>query len=238
MPKIDAGKYGYCNSGNITSSFTDARETGSSATNQPTSADIKVADFFTDAGKGARSWRFFRFFCAFDTSSYSSGYTISNLTFNWRNTGSTTCTPSICFPTFIFVKSTAQGSADTDLATSDYYSSVTYGTAYSSNFNISTSAGDASVSLNSTAVTDFASGLLKVVMVQYGNDYSDTTSTSNMQQRAQANFSSGSSGYVPYIEFDAVATGWENDINGVVNSNIQRIFPVPVTNIEEVIGVE
>jgi len=237
MAKIDAGKYGYCNSGNVTN-FTSARETGSSATNEPTSANIKVADFFTDAGKGPRSWRFFRFFCAFDTSSYSSGYTISNLTFNWRNTASTNCSPAICFPTFIFVKSTAQGDADTPLAVSDYYSSVVYSTAYSSNFNISTSAGDASVSLNSTAVTDFASGLLKVVMVQYGNDYSDTTSTSNMQQQAYANFSAGSSGYVPYIEFDAVATGWENDINGVVNSNIQRIFPVPVANIEEVIGVE
>jgi len=237
MAKIDAGKYGYCNSGNETN-FTTARQTGTSASNQPVSSNTKVGDFFTNAGKGARTWRFYRFFCAFDTSSYSSGYAISNLTFNWRNTGSTNCSPTICFPTFIIVESTAQGSADTDLAVSDYYSSVVYSTAYSSNFNISTSAGDASVSLNSTAVTDFASGVLKVVMVQYGNDYSDTTSTSNMEQRAYANFSAGSSGYVPYIEFDAVATGWENDINGVVNSNIQRVFPIPVTNIENIVGVE
>jgi hypothetical protein len=148
------------------------------------------------------------------------------------------CSPTICFPTFIIVESTAQGSADTNLAVSDYYSSVVYSTAYSSNFNISTSAGDAAVSLNATAVTDFASGLLKVVMVQYGNDYSDTTSTSNMQQDAYGNFDTGGSGYVPYIEFDAVATGWQNDINGVVNSNIQRVYPIPVTNIENIVGVE
>ena len=236
MAKIDAGKYGYCNSGNVTN-FTSARETGSSATNEPTSANIKVADFFTDAGKGPRSWRFFRFFCAFDTSSYSSGYTISNLTFNWRNTASTNCSPTICFPTFIVVKSTAQGSADTDLATSDYYSSVTYGTAYSSNFNISTSAGDASVSLNSTAVTDFASGLLKVVMVQYGNDYSDTTSTSNMQQQAYANFSAGSSGFVPFIQFDAVASGYGNDIIGVDSGDIEKVVSVATADISQVIGV-
>ena len=237
MAKIDAGKYGYIQSANQTT-LNAARTTGYTVANQPASANTKVSEFFRDSGKGGTVYKVVRFFCAFDTSSYSSGYTISSLTFNWRNTGSTTCTPSICFPTFIFVKSTAQGSADTDLATSDYYSSVTYGTAYSSNFNISTSAGDASVSLNSTAVTDFASGLLKVVMVQYGNDYSDTTSTSNMQQRAQANFSSGSSGYVPYIQFDAVATGWENDISGVVNSNIEKVDAVPVANIENIIGVE
>ena len=236
MPKIDAGKYGYCNSGNVTN-FTSARETGSSATNEPTSANIKVADFFTDAGKGPRSWRFFRFFCAFDTSSYSSGYTISNLTFNWRNTASTNCSPAICFPTFIFVKSTAQGDADTPLAVSDYYSSVVYSTAYSSNFNISTSAGDASVSLNSTAVTDFASGLLKVVMVQYGNDYSDTTSTSNMQQQAYANFSAGSSGFVPFIQFDAVASGYGNDIIGVDSGDIEKVVSVATADISQVIGV-
>ena len=236
MPKIDAGKYGYASSGNVTN-FTTARETGSSATNEPTSANIKVADFFTDAGKGPRSWRFFRFFCAFDTSSYSSGYTISNLTFNWRNTASTNCSPTICFPTFIIVKSTAQGSADTPLATSDYYSSVVYSTAYSSNFNISTSAGDASVSLNSTAVTDFASGLLKVVMVQYGNDYSDTTSTSNMQQQAYANFSAGSSGFVPFIQFDAVASGYGNDIIGVDSGDIEKVVSVATADISQVIGV-
>jgi len=237
MPKIDAGKYGYGNSGNVTN-FTTARQTGITATNQPTAANSVVSGFFTNAGKGARTWRFMRFFCAFDTSSYSSGYTISNLTFNWRETSSTMCSPTICFPTFIIVKSTAQGSADTDLTTSDFYSSVDYSTAYSSSVNLTSGAGDTSISLNATAVTDFASGLLKVVMVQYGNDYSDTTSTSNMQQDAYANFDSGSSGYVPYIQFDAVASGWENDINGVVNSNIQRIYPIPVTNIENVVGVE
>ena len=236
MAKIDASKYGYVNSGNETN-FTDARETGSSATNQPTSANVKVAEFHTDAGKGARTWRMFRFFCAFDTSSYSSGYSISNLTFNWRNTASTTCSPAICFPAFIIVKSTAQGSANADLATSDFYSSVVYSTAYSSSSNLSTSAGDSSISLNSTAITDFGTGLLKVVMVQYGNDYSDTTSTSNMEQVAAANFASGSSGYVPFLEFDAVQTGYGNDIIGVSSSNIDKVIDVSSTNIDKVLGV-
>jgi len=236
MPKIDAGKYGEAHSGNETN-FTTARQTGNSVTNQSTNSNIKVGDFFTNAGKGARTWRFTRFFCAFDTSSYSSGYAISNLTFNWRNTASTLCAPTICFPTFIIVKSTAQGSADTDLSTSDYYSSVVYSTAYSSNTNLSTSAGDSSISLNSTAITDFASGLLKVVMVQYGNDYSDTTSTSDMEQRAYANFASGSNGYVPYLQFDAVQTGYDNDVIGVSSGNIDSVESVATANISQIIGV-
>ena len=237
MPKIDAGKYGYANSGNVTSSFTNARETGQSATNQPTGSDVKVAEFHTNAGKGARSWRMFRFFCAFDTSSYSSGYTISNLTFNYRNTSSTGCTPAICSPAFIIVKSTAQGSADTDLSASDYFSDVVYSTAYSSSTAISLSAGDTSISLNATAITDFGTGLLKVVMVQTLNDYNDTTSTSNMQQEAYANFDAGSSGYIPFIEFDAVQTGYGNDVLGVSSGNIDDVLAVATENIDKVLGV-
>ncbi len=237
MAKIDAGKYGYAYSGNITSSFTDARETGQGVFNQSTSANTKVADFFTDAGKGSRSWRFYRFFCAFDTSSYSSGYTISNLTFNFRRTTSTTCSPTICFPTFIIVKSTAQGSADADLTTSDYFSDVVYTTAYSSSTNLTSSDADTSISLNATAITDFGTGLLKVVMVQYGNDYSDTTSTSDKEQAAYANFSSGNSGYVPFIEFDAVETGYENDVIGVSGSNIDSVNAIARADIDQIIGV-
>ena len=237
MPKIDAGKYGYAYSA-FESSFNDARDNGSVASNQPVSANTIVAQYFRDSGKGGTNYRINRFFCAFDTSSYSIGYTISNLTFNFRRTTSTTCSPTICFPTFIVVKSTAQGDADTDLAVSDFYSSVVFSTAYSSSTNLTSSNADTSISLNSTAVTDFGTGLLKVVVVQYGNDYSDSAGMSDMTQKLYANFASGSSGYVPFIEFDAVASGWGNDINGVVNSNIQRVFPVPVTNIEDVIGVE
>ena len=237
MPKIDAGKYGWAYSGNITSSFTDARETGFNVFNQSTSADIKIAEFQTSAGKGSRSYRFYRFFCAFDTSSYSSGYAISNLTFNFRRTTNTTCSPTICFPQFIIVKSTAQGDADTDLTTSDYFSDVVYTTAYSSATNITSSNADTSISLNATAITDFGTSLLKVVMVQYGNDYSDTTSSSDLQQVVYGNFASGSSGYVPYLEFDAVATGYGNDVIGVSSSNIDSVNAIARADIDQIIGV-
>ena len=156
MPKIDAGKYGYAYSA-FESSFTTARETGSTVSNQPTAASLLVAQYFRDSGKGGTNYRMYRFFCAFDTSSYSSGYTISNLTFNFRRTSSTTCTPTICFPTFIIVKSTAQGSADTDLSVSDYFSDVVYTTAYSSATNLTSSVVPAvpalvPVSLKSTSL--------------------------------------------------------------------------------------
>jgi len=237
MAKIDAGKYGYIASANWTT-LNAARTTGNTVANQPASANTKVSEFFRDSGKGGTVYKVGRFFCAFDTSSYSSGYTISSLTFNWRNTSSTSCTPSICFPTFIVVKSTAQGDADDNLSTSDFYSSVDFSTAYSSNTNLSTSAGDSSITLNATAVTAFLTGLLKIVVVQYTNDYSNYAGTADKTTRMYANFATGSSGYVPYIEFTATAIpGYGNDVIGVDSGDIEKVIQIETADIEKVIGV-
>tara|TARA_R100001163_G_C5034236_1_gene173778 strand:+ start:64 stop:774 length:711 start_codon:yes stop_codon:yes gene_type:complete len=236
MPKIDAGKYGYIRSGNETS-FNDARTNGVSAVNQPTNSNTEMAQFFRDSGKGGTVYKIQRFFCAFDTSSYSSGYTISNLTFNWRNTTSTTCTPTVCFPTFIIVKSTAQGSADTNLSTGDFYSDVDFSTAYSSSANLTSSSADATINLNATAVTAFGTGLLKIVVVQYGNDYSNSSGMSDLQQRMYGDFDSSNVGYVPYVQFDAVAAGYDNDVIGVSSSNINSVVTVAAGDISNIIGV-
>lgn len=236
MAKIDAGKYGYAYSA-FESSFTTARETGSTVSNQPISSNTLVAQYFRDSGKGGTNYRINRFFCAFDTSSYSSGYDISNLTFNFRRTTSTTCSPTICTPVFIIVKSTAQGSADTNLAVSDFYSSVDFSTAYSSSTNLTSSNADTSISLNATAITDFGTGLLKIVLIQYDNDYSDTGGSSDKTTKAYANFTTSGTGFVPFIEFDAVESGYSNDVIGVSSSNIEDVLDVATGNIEKVIGV-
>lgn len=236
MAKIDAGKYGHAKSA-FQSTFSAARTTGSTATNQSVAANNLVSQVFRDSGKGGTNYQISRLFCAFDTSSYSSGFTITNLTFNWRNTTSTTCSPTICFPQFIVVKSTAQGDADTDLAVSDFYSSVDFSTSYSSSTNLTSSNADASISLNATAVTAFQTGLLKIVIVQYGNDYSNSDPSSDLTQRMYANYASGSSGYVPYIEFTAVASGYGNNVNGVDNADIEKVIAVSGGDIEKIIGV-
>ena len=236
MAKIDAGKYGYIRSGNETS-FNDARTNGVSAVNQPTTSNTEMAQFFRDSGKGGTVYKIQRFFCAFDTSSYSSGYTISNLTLNWRNTTSTTCTPTVCFPQFIIVKSTAQGSADTNLSTGDFYSDVDFSTAYSSSANLTSSSADATINLNATAVTAFGTGLLKIVVVQYGNDYSNSSGMSDLQQRMYGDFDSSNVGYVPYIEFTATAAGYSNDVIDISSSNIETVDGIAAADISTIIGV-
>jgi len=237
MPKIDASKYGSVSSG-FESTFNAARTTGATAVNQSLASNTTVSQYFRDSGKGGTNDKITRFFCAFDTSSYSSGYTISNLKFHWRNTAGTTCSPTICFPAFIIVKSTAQGDADTNLSSSDFYSDVDFSTAYSSSTNLSTSAGDSSITLNATAVTAFLTGLLKIVVVQYTNDYSNYAGTADKTTRMYANFATGSSGYVPYIEFTAtVIPGYGNDIIGVDSGDIEKVIQIETADIEEGIGV-
>tara|TARA_R110002012_G_scaffold317579_2_gene534338 strand:- start:73 stop:786 length:714 start_codon:yes stop_codon:yes gene_type:complete len=237
MPKIDASKYGYISSGNDTT-FNSARTSGVTVINQPASSNTLVSQFFRDSGKGGTVYKIARFFCAFDTSSYSSGYTISSLTFNFRNTTSTTCSPTICFPQFIIVKSTAQGSADTNLSTGDFYSDVDYSTTYSSQASLTSSNADASISLNATAVTAFLTGLLKVVVVQYDNDYGNYSGSADRIQRMYSNFASGSSGFDPFIEFTATAIpGYGNDVIGVDSGDIEKVIKIETADIEKVIGV-
>jgi len=236
MPKIDASKYGSVSSG-FESTFNAARTTGATAVNQSVASNTTVSQYFRDSGKGGTNYKITRFFCAFDTSSYSSGYTISNLKFHWRNSAGTTCSPAICFPAFIIVKSTAQGNADTNLSSSDFYSDVDFSTAYSSSTNLSTSAGDSSITLNSTAITAFGTDLLKLVVLQYGNDYANAGGMSDLTQKMNANFASGSSGYIPYIEFDAVVSGYGNDVSGVSSDDIASVNSVATANISQIIGV-
>jgi len=233
MPKIDASKYGYIRS-NTGSNFNTARQTGDVVSNQATTSNVKSMQYFQDSGKGATNYSFARFFCAFNTSSYSTGYTITNLTFNFRSTGSTQ--GGTFGPNVTILKSTAQGNANTDLTTSDFYSDVDYNTAYSSNSVWTNQATDVSISLNATAITAFGTDYLKLVVVQTNNDLGNTSSGSNEGDYGYANFAGGSSGYVPYIQFDAVASGYDNDIAGVSASDIGEVDDVAAADIAKISG--
>jgi len=123
------------------------------------------------------------------------------------------------------------------LSSSDFYSDVDFSTAYSSSTNLSTSAGDSSITLNSTAITAFGTDLLKLVVLQYGNDYANAGGMSDLTQKMNANFASGSSGYVPYIQFDAVVSGYGNDVSGVSSDDIASVNSVATANISQIIGV-
>jgi len=231
MPNITASKYGVA-TGALSQTFSTARTTSSSYANQPSGSNYNVVEFFRDSGKGGTNYRFRRFFLAFDVSSYASGYTISNLQLNWR---STTSTQNINNGAIV-VKSTAQGNADTNLSGSDFYNAVDYSTAYSSAFTWADANADTSISLNSNAISQFSNSYLKLVMISKTYDYDNFSGLSDVIVRGYANIS-GTGGFVPYISFDAVASGYSNTVIGVDGDDIDNIIGVDSADIANVSGI-
>ena len=241
MPNINATKY--VNAlGTMTQNFSTARESdGNSHTDNSTSSNIGIVQFFRDSGKGATNYRFFRFFCVFDFSSYTSG-TITNLVFNYRATTSTGNTGALEKRVAI-VKFDGMGSGPSfsDYQNSEFFDDIDYSTAYtdvSSTIPEWTDANsDATIAMNSTAISDAQSnGELKIAVVQYTNDYNDTDSSSDVHYDYHANFSTGASGFVPFISFDHAA-GYGHNVAGVASGNIASVKGVATANIASVIGV-
>jgi len=229
MPTINASKYGYLVQSSTTSFL--ALRNGTTAlqtNNQPTSTKISVRFRYVAGGKGSE-WQLHRAYWAFDTSTYSSGYTITDLQVKFDPTTST----STNFPVAI-IKSTAQGDADTNLVSGDW-DSLDFNTLYSDNSSTNFWPDTNSVStidLNSTAVTDFSNGVLKVAIVWWF-DYTGTGGlVSPTTINAYQNYN-----YVPRLEFTATPTGYGNDVNDVSSSNIGKIIDVASADINKVIDV-
>ena len=231
MPNINASKYGIA-TGAMSQTFSTARTTASTYSNQPSTSNSLAVEFFRDSGKGGTNYRFRRFFLAFDVSAYASGYTISNLQLNWR---STTSTQNITNGAII-VKSTAQGNADTNLSGTDFYNAVDYSSAYSSAFTWADANADTSVSLNSNAISQFSNSYLKLVMISKVYDYDNFSGISDITVKGQVNIS-GTGGFVPYISFTAVASGYDNNVIGVDSDAIGNVIGVASADIDNVIGI-
>ena len=231
MPNINASKYGIA-TGTISQTFSTARTTSASYSNQPSTSNSLAVEFFRDSGKGGTNYRFRRFFLAFDVSAYASGYTISNLQLNWR---STTSTQNITNGAIV-VKSTAQGNADTNLSGTDFYNAVDYSTAYSSAFTWADANADTSVSLNSNAISQFSNSYLKLVMISKVYDYDNSSGVSDIVVKGQVNIS-GTGGFVPYISFTAVASGYGNTVNSVDPDDIGSVIGVASADIANVSGI-
>jgi hypothetical protein len=231
MPNITASKYGIA-TGTISETFSTARTTASSYSNQPSTTNSLATEFFRDSGKGGTNYRFRRFFLAFDVSAYASGYTISNLQLNWR---STTSTQNITNGAIV-VKSTAQGNADTNLSGTDFYNAVDYSTAYSSAFTWADANADTSVSLNSSAISQFSNSYLKLVMISKLYDYDKSAGVADIVVKGQVNIS-GTGGFVPYISFTAVASGYGNTVNSVDPDDIGSVIGVASADIANVSGI-
>ena len=211
MATVTASKYGTIVKQGSTSFSATRTGTGSSVLNQTSTSNGTAGQMNYETGKGDE-WNIKRLYLAFDVSAYASGYTITNLKLYYTPTTSTTSNFKIAV-----IKSTAQGDADADLATSDYYTPLDYGVDYADNDGTDVWADSSSLSyfdLNSTAIAAFSNSYIKLAIVEYTHDYNNAAPGFATDWKSYWNTNST----VPYLSFTATSTGWNyGEINGVTS---------------------
>ena len=222
MPTINVNRQGTA-TGAVSSNFNTARTSAAGSVNDgDTSSSIHV-QYFHSAGRGGLTKRFKRVFLHFDTSGITA--TVSAAHIDVR--GNTSSDPNDT----IMVKSTAfGGDGGTALATSDFYSSLDYSTAYSSELT-SWSSGNNEYTLTATALADIKNNNNFILaIVEHDSDFInlDQTNISDISINL---------GITITLDYTLAPVGYSNIVNGVASANIGEVIGVATANIEKVIGV-
>ena len=180
MPTLSTSKTGV-GVGQSSTTFATARQNGSSVTSNPGSTFSTAIKYAASAGRGSLTHSMRRTFLYFDTSGLTG--TISNTSLNIR--GNTNNSADV-----IVLKSTAfGGDGSSNLTTSDFFSTINYSTAYSSEYDSWTATGDNDIDLNSTANTDIQNNDAFIcVIVEHTNDFGNTAASSATSNESGINF--------------------------------------------------
>jgi len=222
MATIDASKAGYV-VGQASTTFATSRQNGSSVVSAPTNDQINPIMYKGTSGRGSLTHAIRRTFLYFDTSGLTG--TISNASLNIE--GVTNHTANV-----IVLKSTAfGGDGGTALATSDFFSTIDYSTAYSSEYDWVLGTND--IDLNSGANTDIQNDNAFIcAIVESSGDYSNTAATSATSKLAGIAF-----GTTITLTYTEASSGYANDVIGVATANIGEVLGVATANIGKVIGI-
>lgn len=226
MPTINVNRTGK-GTGVISSNFNTARTSNAaSVVDGPSGVRANAVQYFSSAGRGGGTKRFKRVFFHFDTSGITSELSAAHI-----DVGMGTTTIGDPNDT-IMVKSTAfGGDGGTALATTDFFSSIDYSTAYSTELT-SPSTGNNEYTLTSAALTDIENNdHFTLALIEHDNDF--------------ANSDQGDGAYDITVDFDTtitldytlVPTGYTHDVIGVDSSNLSKVIGIATANISKVIGV-
>ena len=222
MPTLNASKHGVGTS-QASATFATVRQNASSVTTNQTGTNN--IQYLASAGRGSLTHQIKRTFLYFDTSGLTG--TISNTSINIA--GSTNESADV-----IVLKSTAfGGDGSSNLASSEYFSSIDFSTAYSSEYNSWTATGTNNISLNSTANTDIQNNDAFIcAIVEHTNDFNNTAASSATSNQAGVNFSTT----ITLTYTEAAASGPANltSLNGVAKASITSANTITLANITSV----
>ena len=220
MPKINVNRQG-AGTGIANGTFATARSNAASAVTDGDSSNFTVQYF-----KG-RTKRFKRAFLHFDTSGITGTVSAAHIDINGAD-GSTDPDPNDT----IMVKSTAfGGDGGTALATSDHFSSLDYGTAYSDELT-TWSTGNNEYTLTAAALADIKNNdHFTLAVIDHDNDYANSDATATSDIRIDFNTTIT-------LDYTVAASGYGHDVNGVAAANIGKIINVATANIGKINSVD
>ena len=210
------------------STFSTCRQTAANVTDGNfTTSNLGLRYLFAPGrGRGGGTHSIARSFFHFDVSGVTG--TVSSLTLNILGNTNTSSDG-------IVLKSTAfGGNGGSALSTSDYFSSINFSTAYSTEFT-TWSTGANSITLNSTAESDIQNNdNFTLVLVNHNNDFSNTAATTSTTAQNGINFSIDSNVRLIFTE---TSTTNITSINTIARSNITSFSTIALADITSINGV-
>ena len=176
------------------------------------------------SGRGATTYRVYRSFFEFDTSSITQTLSSATLKIYFDNDSGNA--------NVIAIRSDAFGGG---ALASDDFNNVAFTTPYSAEVN-TTSNGVASITLNATALADIKDNDDFIfALVNYDYDYSNTAPTTAQNYVAVHFADTSTTSNKPQIDY--TVAGYSNDVISVAASNVGKVNGVATASIEKVIGV-
>ena len=225
MPTLNANRVGE-GEGAGSSNFNTARTGNASSTlDNPTGNDQFAIQHFFSSGRGGGTHKFRRIFIHFDTSGISSAPSAATLNIRGASAGNNA--------DIAVLKSTAMsGDGSTALATTEFFSSIDYSTAYSGEITTWNLSANNAITLNSTALTDIGNNDdFTVAVVEHDADaQNDNTNTDNVSAGVDYNTTI----YIDYTA--AAASGPANltSLNGIAKASITSANTITLANITSI----
>ena len=225
MPTLNTSKTGV-GLGQSSTTFATARQNGSSVTSNPGGTFSTAIQYTGTSGRGSLTHNIRRTFLYFDTSGLTG--TISNTSLNIR--GNTNESADV-----IVLKSTAfGGDGSSNIVASDFFSTIDFSTAYSSEYDSWDASGDNDISLNSTANTDIQNNDAFIcAIVEHTNDFGNTAATSAVSRQAGINF-----GVTITLTYTEAASSNITSLNGIARASITSFNTIALASINQINGID
>ncbi len=219
MPTINVNRQGSA-TGTTSGTFSTARTSNAASVSDGDTSTATVQYFTSGRGK-----RFTRIFLHFDTSGITGTLSAAHIDVNGGSANDPDPNDTI------LVKSTAfGGDGGTALATTDFFSSIDYSTAYSTALT-SWSANNNEYTLTAAALADIKNNNnFTLAIVEQDNDYAgaDVTATSDIIVDL---------GVTITLDYTLAPTGYANTVNGVAAASIGKVMGVATASISKVNGI-